>query len=188
MTLLDRKSIPRKRKKKQTKAEKLAELKAKREIVLKAMEEAKEADPFWLFKPNTGTIGDREKQLLEKHLKPDDIPSRVDGQDEVFQSLAPIRGVCGGNQSSKSTSGAIEAYIQATGELPKSMEETFPKEKLPTKWPQAIRVIGVDYKTLLNTLIPTYQKWVPREYLKNGIWKSSMIIPKRKVPFLMRWI
>lgn len=179
--LLSKKSIPRKRKKKQTKAEKIAEIKAKIALTVKAMEEAQEADPFWFFEPNTGSLGEKEKAFLEKYLKPEDIPNRLDGQDDVFNSIAPIRGVCGGNQSSKSTSGAIEAYIQATGEVPNSMKDTYPKEKLPTEWPQAIRVIGVDYKTLLNTLIPTYQKWAPREYLKNGIWKDSFSSSQNKL-------
>ncbi len=179
--LLTKKSIPRKRKKKQTKEEKLAELITKREVVVKAMDDAKESDPFWFYVPSDGVIGDREKAFLEKYLKPDDIPNRIDGQMDVHMSTLPIRGASGGNQSGKSTVGAIEAYIQATGEVPNTLKDKYPKEKLPTKWPQAIRIIGVDYKTLLNTLIPTYQKWVPRDYLKNGTWKDSFSSEQKKL-------
>lgn len=179
--LLSKKSIPKKRKKRQTKAEKIAEIKAKIVLVTKAMEEAKEADPFWSYEPSSGLIGSREKEFLKKYLKPDDIPNRIDGQLDVHLSTLPIRGASGGNQSGKSTVGAIEAYIQATGEVPDAIKEVYPKEKLPTKWPQAIRIIGVDYKTLLNTLIPTYQKWVPRDYLKNGTWKDSFSSEQKKL-------
>ena len=147
------------------------------------LEEVKDSDPFWFFEPNKGELGMREKEFLRKYLEEDDIPQRVDGQVDVFRSKASTLGISGGNQSSKSTSGAILAYIYATGEVPDSLKGIFPEDELIKKGLSqiiAIRVVGVDHKTLLNTVLPTYQRWCPREYLKGGKWGESFSSEQKK--------
>ena len=157
---------------------------AKKARILEKLEEAKsqldvmhESDPFWFFEPSDGSIPEKGRKFLEKHLKSEDIPVKLDGQVDAFKSMAPVIGASGGNQSGKSTYGAIRAYIQGTGRLPKSLEGVFPEELIPKevskKNPQAIRVVCVSNKQFLNTVKPTYQKWVPREYLLNSRWKDS---------------
>lgn len=132
-----------------------------------------EIEPFWFYVPSTGDIGVKEKEFLRRWLKEEDIPQKLDGQLDVFQSVAPIRAVFGGNQSGKSTVLAISSYIAMTGELPHSLIGKYPEELLPKKFPIRGRVVGVDHKTLMNTLIPTFKSWVPKEYLRGGSWDDS---------------
>lgn len=61
-------------------------------------QEAIDQDPFWFFEPSDGTITPEGKALLEKYLKPDDIPQRLVGQLEILLCPADIIGVGGGNQ------------------------------------------------------------------------------------------
>lgn len=148
----------------------------KRAEMAEQLEAIKESDPFWFFIPSDGSISEQGRKLLEKYLKPDDIPSRLDGQVDVFRSEAPIRGASGGNQSGKSTDGAIEANIEVTGQLPIALKGIYPEYKLRDINDgkiKAVRVVCVSNKQFLNTVKPTYQKWVPREYLLHGKWKDS---------------
>ena len=135
---------------------------------------AEDADPFWHYKPTTGEISTEAREFLLKYLRPEDIPQRLDGQIDVHLATAPIIGASGGNQSGKTTVGTIEAFIKTTGQLPKSLEGVYPKEKLPKKHPQFVRVVGEDYVNgILLNLIPTYRRWVPRDFLLNGTWEKS---------------
>lgn len=144
--------------------------KASRETI----RQLQEADPFWFYEPSTGDVPKEHLEFLFRHLKPDDIPSRLIGQLDAHMSLAPIRFISGGNQGGKTVAGAIEAFISTTGCLPKKLEGIFPKERIPTKFPQFVRVIGKDWTNgILLNVIPTYQKWVPREFLRNGRWDKS---------------
>jgi phage terminase large subunit-like protein len=86
------------------------------------------------------------------------------------------------HNSSKTTLGTIEALIKATGGLPWCFDPTrtnyfkyeYPKERLKRNGPQHVRVIAEDYQNgILRNLIPTYRKWTPKEYLKNGRWADS---------------
>lgn len=138
------------------------------------LEIAKNADPYWHYEPSTGEISREAKEFLLQYLKPDDIPQRLDGQIDVHKAMSPIIGASGGNQSGKTTVGAIEAFIKTTGQLPLALEGIYPKEKIPTKFPQHVRVIGEDYVNgILLNLIPTYRKWVPRDFLTGGSWEKS---------------
>lgn len=164
--------------------DKLALLEKIKEAELEAIEKEKAAiaaDPFWFYEPSTGHIGPQSKDFLLRHLKPEDIPPVFPGQIDVHKSTAPIRGAAGGNQSGKTTAGAIEAFIQATGEVPPSLKDVYPKERLANniKTPQKIRVTAKDWENgfLLNVL-PTYQYWCPKEYLKNGRWQDSYMAEK----------
>jgi hypothetical protein len=138
-------------------------------------------DPFWFFEPSDGIVTGKGKELLEKYLKPEDIPQRLQSQTDLFKSTASIRGASGGNQSGKSTFGAIYAYIWMTGELPVSLEGVFPLNTLGSDRNRNTRVVGVSNKQLMNTVLPTYQQWVPREYLKNGRWKDSFSAEQKKL-------
>ena len=162
--------------KKRTREETLALL-AKIDVLKKqnqeALEEAINADPFWYFEPSTGDIPKKGRELLRKYLKEEDIPQRLCGQTDAFASEASKIGVFGGNQSGKSTKGAITGFIWATGEVPDALKGIVPESMVPKEFPQHIRVIAVDHKQFKNTVLETYRKWVPRSYLKNGKWKDS---------------
>lgn len=79
------------------------------------------------------------------------------------------------HNSGKSSIAAVKRFIDTTGEVPLSLKSIYPAERLRTDFSycEKVRIVGVDHKTMLNTLIPTYQKWCPREYLKNGKWSDS---------------
>jgi phage terminase large subunit-like protein len=147
--------------------ERIADLKKQRE-------EAKALDPFWYYEPSDGTVGDQGNQLLAKWLKSEDIPNgALDCQKVIHLCTSSIILDAGGNQGGKSTTGAIEGLIKATGEVPFSLRDSYPKEKIPAKFPNHVRVVGVDFPTFLKNLLPTYQKWVPREFLVDGSWEKS---------------
>jgi phage terminase large subunit-like protein len=143
--------------------------------------EAKSQDPFWYFEPSDGSITEEGKALLHKYLKEDDIPTVLDGQVDAFKSVSSIKGVCGGNQSGKSVFGAIDGYIWMTGEVPFSLEGVYPMDTLRDDRNRNIRVVGVSNKQLLNTVLPTWQEWVPKKYLKNGKWKDSFSAEQKKL-------
>lgn len=160
-----------------TKAQKLAKyeelvrLEAEQRAKVEAL---KEHDPFWFYEPSDGNLDNAAWDLIHEFLKPEDWPVKVPGQKDVHLSMAEICAASGGNQSGKTTVCAIEAFIDVIGQVPYSMREWYPKEKLPKKWPRAIRVIGQDYRNgLLLNVIPTYQRWAPREWLINGNWEDS---------------
>lgn len=142
---------------------------------------AKAENPFWWYEPVSGEIPGERRDFLKSYLKDEDIPPKLDGALDVHLSTASIRGASGGNQSSKTTTGCIEAFIKATGTLPFRFDPThklfkwpYPVKRLERKGPQHVRVIGEDYQNgVLRNLIPTYRKWVPREYLLEGNWEKS---------------
>lgn len=137
-------------------------------------QEAVDADPFWHFRPTDGGVTPEGRALVEKYIHPEDVPASFAGQQDVLLSEADIRGAFGGNQSGKSTLGTIEAYIHITGEVPFALANTYPRSKLPKKYPFHVRVTGEDYENaIVGTLIPTYEKWAPREFLINQTWKDS---------------
>ena len=147
----------------------------------KLLNEAKRQDPFWYFEPSDGSITEEGSELLKKYLKPDDIPQRLDSQKDLFASKASIKGASGGNQSGKSTFGGLYAYIWATGEIPDGLKGVFPEETLLEDRNRNIRVIGVSNKQLMNTVLPAYQKWVPRKYLAKGKWSESFSSEQKKL-------
>jgi phage terminase large subunit-like protein len=153
--------------------ETLAELKEELRELERVQKECIEQDPFYFFEPSDGTISPQGMALVKKYLKPLDIPERFAGQLDAFRSTAAIRGVSGGNQSGKSTFGAIYTYIWTTGEIPESLIHDFPMETLPENRNRNTRVVGVSSRQLRDAVLPTYKKYVPRSYLKNGKWKDS---------------
>ena len=177
-----KKLTKRQREKKQAKLD--AYIAQHAELTL-AIELAKEADPFVFFKPSDGSIPADRMGLLQEFLKEDDLPSgNLDSQLDVVLSPANVVGASGGNRAGKSAISAIKGYIKSTGELPQSLKQyehsqaiardidRF-KRRFAKGQPILGRVIGVDFKQLSNTVIPTWQKWIPRQYLLNGRWKDS---------------
>lgn len=85
------------------------------------------------------------------------------------------------HNSGKSTYGSIYAYIWATGEVPEGLKGIFPEETLTFDRNRNIRVVGVSNKQLMNTVLPTYQKWVPKSYLAKGKWSESFSSEQKKL-------
>lgn len=160
--------------KKVLKASKDALLKAKAEIE-RGMEALKADNAFWFFEPSDGVITKERYDFLKEFINEEDIPARLDGQLDVLLSDADMLAAFGGNQSGKSTICALKTFIKLTGELPVALTGIYPTERLRTDFLRTMkaRIVGVDHKTMLNTLIPTYQKWCPKEYLKNSKWSDS---------------
>jgi len=141
------------------------------------MESFKKTDPFWFFEPSDGVIDDIRRDLLLKHIRPEDIPVKLDSQLDVLFCETSYLGVCGGNQAGKTLIATILSLIKSTGELPLLLEphrDKFLKiiEKVKGKVIKG-RVIGVDFKQLHRVVIPCWQKWTPKAYLKNGKWEDS---------------
>lgn len=151
----------------------LAQIKEQKVEIYRQREILKASDPFWFYEPSDGIISDEGKALMRDYLKEEDIPQRCDCQLDVHLSNADINGAFGGNRSGKTTCAAIEAFIWGTGALPNSLKDIYPKEKIPTTFPQHIRVETVDYATLNDVILPTYQEWVPRDFLIDGSWGKS---------------
>jgi phage terminase large subunit-like protein len=156
------------------------ELLEQKKAYLDFIEQAKASNPFWYYQPVTGNIPAENRAFLKNYLKDDDIPPKLHGAIDVHLSNASIRGASGGNQSSKTTTGCIEAYIKSTGALPYCFDPAkpdaykYPAHRMIRKGPQHVRVIGEDYQNgILRNLIPTYRKWAPREYLLDGSWEKS---------------
>lgn len=144
----------------------------------KALEEqakiAMDADPFWHYQPSTGDIDPANREFLLRYLNPEDVPARLDGQLDVHLATTPVIGASGGNQSGKTTVGAIEAFIKATGQVPHALQGVYPQQKLPKSSPQYVRVVGEDYVNgILLNLIPTYRRWAPKDFLLHGTWENS---------------
>lgn len=144
---------------------------------IKKRDELIALDPFWYFKPTTGELSGEMKQFLSQYLKPDDIPQKVDGQLDVLLSSSSIIGASGGNQAGKSCLGAIKGFIKSTGELPQSLKQyelhfKGDIDRARSKFVRG-RVVGVDFKQMSNTVLPTWREWCPREYLKNSKWRDS---------------
>lgn len=140
-------------------------------------QEAIEQDPFWFFEPSDGAISPQGQALLEKYLKPEDIPPRLVGQMDVLLCPADIIGVGGGNQSGKTTLEIIKGIIKSTGELPDSLipyKEHFQRDidRAHRKFIYG-RVVAVNDFQLHNTVLKWWKYWIPRDYLKEGDWKKS---------------
>ncbi len=136
-------------------------------------------NPFYFFDPPAGKLSEVQKAFLRKWLKEEDVPEVLDGQLESLCDDHDIILTAGGNQSGKSTIGAIEDFIDITKKVPMPMEEFYPKEKIPKEIPFHVRTIGVDHTQLLNTVLPAYRHWVPREFLKKGSWDHSFSSEQR---------
>lgn len=156
------------------KAKALAALDEMERDAMAKLKMAKEADPFWFFQPSDGIVSEAGMSLLRKYLKEEDIPQHFDSQMDALKSSAPICAVSGGNQAGKTNIVCIKRIIKTIGEVPEALKGIFPMQTIPKKDVRRYRVVAEDFSNgLLKNIIPTYQKWVPREYLIDRIWEKS---------------
>jgi len=137
------------------------------------LDETKQADPYWWYEPSSGDITDKDQEFLKKWIKPEDIPGKFEGVDVTFKSSARIVGTFGGNQLGKTTACAIKSHAKITGELPVSLKKIYPEWRLPKKWPVYGRVYGLSNAVIDEVVIPKFREWMPRKYLKDGMWEKS---------------
>lgn len=145
----------------------------------KIKEEEISKNPFYFFHPDKGVLTPDRKSFLRKWLKEEDIPHTVDSQLQALCDDSDIKLISGGNQSGKSTLEAIEDYIDITKQIPAPLQGTYPREKIPKKIPFHVRTVAVDNKQLLNTVLPAYRFWVPRDFLRKGKWEESYSAEQR---------
>ncbi len=158
----------------QEREKQLASIAEMEKTLMDQMEALKKADPFWFFEPSTGDVPEQGRALLRKFLRPDDIPQHFDSQIDALKSKANIVGVSGGNQGGKTLIVCIRRLILATGCIPELLKGIFPVEIIPKKVPRHYRVVAEDYVNgLLKNMIPTYQKWTPKEFLIERSWEKS---------------
>jgi len=147
---------------------------------LKKKAELEALDPYWFYEPTTGVLSPTMTEFLRKYLKESDIPQVVDGQLQVLLSRASIVGASGGNQSGKSMTGAIKGYIKSTGEIPIALEpytKHFEDDIVRAKSKIVRgRVVGVDFKQMVNTVLPRWEESCPRNYLLNRKWSDSFSV------------
>ena len=157
--------------------EKLKRLEELEALYNASVVEYEKENPFWSWSPNPSEIDEYGKELLERYLRPEDIPQRVDGQLDVLLSKANIRGISGGNGGGKTDVDTIDGIIKVTGELPDALkpykahfEGTLRRAR--NKFVKG-RVTGIDNKQLNRVVLATWQKYTPKEYLKGGVWENS---------------
>ena len=98
-------------------------------------------------------------------------------------------GIFGGNGSGKTEHALVEGVIRCTGQVPESLKDTYPREKL--RGPIHMRVVCESLTTVLEPIIlPKLQHfswnglnpqggaqghwgWIPRHCLIQGDWKKS---------------
>lgn len=137
------------------------------------LEEAKKTNPFYYYRPSTGDLTPEGRQLVSEFINERDLPAKLDGAIHAHASKADLVGVCGGNQSSKTTTGTINDLIKATGEMPLSLVGVA-EHRISSKRYNRIRITCEDYtRGILNHNLPTIQRWVPREYLIDGKFERS---------------
>ena len=121
---------------------------------------------------------------------------------QVHTSTCKTLGIGGGNGSSKTDSALAELVIRATGQIPLSLRDDYPREKL--RGPVACRVVC---ESLTTTLVPIilpklqYYKWsgvdrpggvrghwgwIPKSCLIKGDWQKSWDDRRRILRLLYR--
>lgn len=121
---------------------------------LSRLRQMEESEQYWNYAP-----------LQDEHIN----------QLAFHQSPSSIRGVFGGNRSGKTKVGTMEMIWWATG--------THPYQETP-KPPLALRDCSVDFLNgIYKITIPTYQKHVPRKFLKGGSWEAAYHKEQRVLHF-----
>jgi len=159
----------------------LAELDALETRLRGQLEELKQQDPFYFYVPSDGSLTEEAKTFLSTYIRPEDIPVKVDAQLDAHLSTAETIAAFGGNRSGKTTWLIIEAIIHATGEIPDSMKDTYPREKIPKEKYKQLRMEGESDSQLEDVLIPTMRYWVPKKYLLKNSWDESFSSKARKL-------
>lgn len=99
-------------------------------------------------------------------------------QERFHRSPAAIRGIFTGNQFGKTYAGAMETYWTVSKQHP----------YLPPieDGPVHARACCVDFGTLSKVIIPTFQKLIPRRFLKGGEWDTAWSEKERTLTFADR--
>lgn len=163
------------------------ELQAILDDLLAQREAIRREYPFWYYEPVTGELTADRRAFLQKWLKPEDIPQRLDGAVAFHQSPKKIRIGSGGNQSTKTYSSVIDNLITATGRTPlcfdpssKDFKWSIPEKRTARKGPRHVRVIGLDFDNdVLKNLIPKYRDMAPKEFLVEGNFDKSYVAGER---------
>lgn len=151
----------------------------------KVLSDMKREHPFWYYTPTVGTLKEEARAFLLRHLKPEDIPQKLDGGLDFHLSEKPTRIISGGNQSSKSYSTAADNYILVTGRVPYCFDSSkpnfykgwnIPASRLKREGPVHIRVIGFDWENdVVKNLLPKYRELAPKEFLIDGSFDKSYV-------------
>jgi hypothetical protein len=120
----------------------------------------------------------------------------------IHLSTAHLIGIGGGNRSGKTDTNLAEAAIQATGIIPESLKDIYPREKL--RGAITIRVVCESHTTTLAPVIlhklnysnwngvdtqggeRGHWGWVPKDCLVGGSWDKSWKESKRQLTTLCR--
>lgn len=137
----------------------------------------------------------KEWQLL--YYQPTSEKSKL-----IHTSTETFIGAGGGNRSSKTDTSLAEACIQATGVIPDSLRDCYPREKI--RGPISVRVVCESLTTTLDSVILHKLKydcwngvdvqggerghwgWIPKACLINGKWSDSWKEAKRTLTILCR--
>ena len=126
-----------------------------------------------------------------------------DRAKKIHLSIARTIGIGGGNGASKTESALVEMCIRATGVIPLSLKDEYPREKL--RGPIQCRVVCESLTTtLIPVILPKLQwwrwigppektggdqghwGWIPKACLIKGEWKSSWTERTRTLRLLYR--
>ncbi len=155
-------------------AELLRTIQLKKEELKFELEKIKRSDKFWFYEPSrTGQLDKERQKFAEKWIHKEDLPQIWTGMDQAIASTKSIVGVFGGNGAGKSALNAMLAHIKMTGQVPESMRDIFPKEKLPTQWPVFGRVYGMSAAMIEEVLVPTFKEWMPKNYWHQEGWERT---------------
>lgn len=121
---------------------------------------------------------------------------------QIHCSKAKVLGVGGGNGASKTDTALVEMVIRATGQIPNSLRDVYPREKL--RGPINCRVVVESITNTLETIIlPKLQwykwqgvsepggpqghfGWIPKHCLLKGEWDESWTARTRTLEVLYR--
>ncbi len=132
----------------------------------------KQTDPFYFYEPSDGSITPEAKAFLAEFLHAEDIPQKCDGQLDAHLCDADTILEAGGNQAGKTTWLVIECLIHCTGELPDSLKDIYPPNKMCTERMRYARLEGESDAQLDDVLIPAMRFWCPKKYLLGG-WENA---------------
>lgn len=151
----------------------LAAIQQQKEEIKGSMELVKAEDPYWFFEPSDGSFTPESKAFLEKWLRPEDVPTRLDGQLDVLKCAAEIILLAGGNQAGKTMLNAFLTHAKVTGEVPEHLKGIIPESKLPTKWPVFGRVYAPSAATIEEIIVPKFQELMPKKYWHPSGWERT---------------
>ena len=121
---------------------------------------------------------------------------------QIHCSKAKVLGVGGGNGASKTDTALVEMVIRATGQIPQSLRQVYPRDKL--RGPINCRVVVESITNTLETIIlPKLQwwkwqgvdepggprghyGWIPKHCLLKGEWDESWTARTRTLEVLYR--